>query len=181
MCNNQLDRFIPSRQNSSSGEYPIPSLSSMSNTGDTSLASSEHSANYSLISSSSVGAPHTRILSFHAAPPSSTATSHLDLARKAIRSGVPTTPGQVGSTTSSASSAATKRRIPTIPERVLDAPGFANDYYLNLLSWSCTNKVGIGLAKVAYVWDADSGEVQMLHDSEKWVFCGIHSLERADF
>jgi cell division cycle protein 20 (cofactor of APC complex) len=79
---------------------------------------------------------------------------------------MPATPGQAGPSTSTPA-AATKRRVPTVPERVLDAPGFANDYYLNLLSWSCTNKVAIGLAQVAYVWDADSGEVQALHDAEK--------------
>lgn len=65
-----------------------------------------------------------------------------------------------------AKNAAAKRRIPTLPDRVLDAPGFVNDYYLNLLSWSCTNKVAIGLGSTAYVWDADTGDVKGLGDAD---------------
>src|SRR5437879_5461038 len=29
-----------------------------------------------------------------------------------------------------------KRRIPTVPDKVLDAPGLSDDFYLNLLDWS---------------------------------------------
>lgn len=49
--------------------------------------------------------------------------------------------------------------MPTAPDRVLDAPGFANDYYLNLLVWSSSNKIAIGLKDIAYVWDAEKGTV----------------------
>jgi cell division cycle protein 20 (cofactor of APC complex) len=45
---------------------------------------------------------------------------------------------------------------------VLDAPGFANDYYLNLISWSSSNKVAIGLGDIAYVWDAEEGSVNAM-------------------
>jgi len=55
-----------------------------------------------------------------------------------------------------------RRRILTAPERVLDAPGLVDDYYLNLLDWSCTNKVAIGLERAVYVWNADSGTVAKL-------------------
>lgn len=47
-------------------------------------------------------------------------------------------------------------------ERVLDAPGLADDYYLNLLDWSSTNLVAIGLGDSVYVWNAETGEVSLL-------------------
>jgi len=49
-----------------------------------------------------------------------------------------------------------------MPIRVLDAPGLLDDYYLNLLDWSCTNIVAIALENQVYVWHADSGEVSKL-------------------
>jgi cell division cycle protein 20 (cofactor of APC complex) len=52
-----------------------------------------------------------------------------------------------------------KRAIPTRPERVLDAPGMVDDYYLNLLAWSSDNMVGIGLGEGVYIWNAESGGV----------------------
>ncbi|KAF9920466.1 ubiquitin-protein transferase activating protein [Linnemannia zychae] len=55
-----------------------------------------------------------------------------------------------------------KRTILTSPEKILDAPGLVDDYYLNLLSWSCLNQLAIGLDKSVYVWNADSGQVESL-------------------
>ncbi|KAF9904575.1 ubiquitin-protein transferase activating protein [Linnemannia zychae] len=55
-----------------------------------------------------------------------------------------------------------KRTILTSPEKILDAPGLIDDYYLNLLSWSCTNQLAIGLDKSVFVWNADSGQVESL-------------------
>jgi len=57
---------------------------------------------------------------------------------------------------------ARKRAIPTRPDRVLDAPGMVDDYYLNLLSWSSDNMVAIGLGEAVYVWNAESGGVSAL-------------------
>jgi cell division cycle protein 20 (cofactor of APC complex) len=34
------------------------------------------------------------------------------------------------------------RHIPAAPERILDAPELIDDYYLNLIDWGSTNKVG---------------------------------------
>lgn len=55
-----------------------------------------------------------------------------------------------------------RRRVQTAPERVLDAPGLLDDYYLNLLDWSSGNQVAIGLERNVYVWSADSGSVNCL-------------------
>lgn len=61
-----------------------------------------------------------------------------------------------------ASSAQFRRRVLTAPERVLDAPGLVDDYYLNLLDWSSGNQVAIGLERNVYVWSAESGTVNCL-------------------
>ncbi|KAH8129848.1 hypothetical protein FP744_10006916 [Trichoderma asperellum] len=63
------------------------------------------------------------------------------------------------------SSAQTRRRIATAPERVLDAPGLIDDYYLNLLDWSSGNQVAIGLERSVYVWSADEGSVSCLMET----------------
>ncbi|KAF9986352.1 ubiquitin-protein transferase activating protein [Mortierella antarctica] len=55
-----------------------------------------------------------------------------------------------------------KRTILPSPEKVLDAPGLMDDYYLNLLDWSCSNMVAIGLDKSVFIWDAESGSVESL-------------------
>jgi cell division cycle protein 20 (cofactor of APC complex) len=55
-----------------------------------------------------------------------------------------------------------RRRVLTAPERVLDAPGLVDDYYLNLLDWSSGNQVAIGLERNVYVWSAESGSVSSL-------------------
>jgi cell division cycle protein 20 (cofactor of APC complex) len=53
-----------------------------------------------------------------------------------------------------------KRRIPLVPEKVLDAPGLVDDYYLNLMDWSSANILAIALEDTVYVWNGDTGDVQ---------------------
>ncbi|KAG0306291.1 ubiquitin-protein transferase activating protein [Dissophora globulifera] len=75
-----------------------------------------------------------------------------------------------------------KRTILTSPEKVLDAPGLMDDYYLNLLDWSCSNMVAIGLDKSVFVWDAETGHAESLFTlpgntdaiaSVSWAFDGL--------
>lgn len=54
------------------------------------------------------------------------------------------------------------RVISNVPERVLDAPGLLDDYYLNLLDWSSSNLVGIALEKSAFVWNPVNSESHKL-------------------
>ncbi len=63
-----------------------------------------------------------------------------------------------------ASASQFRRRVLTAPERVLDAPGLVDDYYLNLLDWSTGNQVAIGLERSVYVWSAESGSVNSLFE-----------------
>ncbi|KAH6634275.1 WD40-repeat-containing domain protein [Chaetomium sp. MPI-SDFR-AT-0129] len=93
---------------------------------------------------------NTRILEFKPAPPES--SKPIDLRQQYNR---PLKPA-------AASSAQFRRRIATAPERVLDAPGLIDDYYLNLLDWSMGNQVAIGLERNVYVWSADEGSVSCL-------------------
>jgi cell division cycle protein 20 (cofactor of APC complex) len=114
------------------------------------------------------GAPHTRILSFAAAPPSASshnphATSHLSLSRQYTKTGAAGKGSAAG--TSAAAAGKSSRKFPQTPDRVLDAPGFMDDYYLNLISWSCTNKVAIALVDTVYIWNAETGDVTGLHTS----------------
>ncbi|PIK44016.1 putative cell division cycle protein 20-like [Apostichopus japonicus] len=56
----------------------------------------------------------------------------------------------------------TTRHIPQIPERILDAPEIMDDYYLNLIDWSCSNYLAVALANNVYLWNATSGDIQQL-------------------
>jgi cell division cycle protein 20 (cofactor of APC complex) len=91
-----------------------------------------------------------RILAFKPAPPES--SKPIDLRSQYNR---PLKPAN-------AISAQARRRILTSPDRVLDAPNIVDDYYLNLLDWSCNNQVAIGLGQHVYVWSADTGGVHPL-------------------
>ncbi|KAL7275235.1 WD repeat-containing protein slp1 [Rhizina undulata] len=69
------------------------------------------------------------------------------------------------------------RRIPGAPEKVLDAPGILDDFYINVLDWSAANKLAIALDRSIYIYDADTGVVILLLEtpentavtSLKWV------------
>ena len=66
----------------------------------------------------------------------------------------------------------TKRMLPTGPSKILDAPGFRDDYYLNLLSWGHNNVVAIALHNAVYLWHASDGHIDqllMLEDPENYV------------
>lgn len=58
------------------------------------------------------------------------------------------------------------RKINTNPERILDAPGYQDDFYLNLLSWSSKNVLAIALETALYLWNGGSGDVTMIVDYE---------------
>ncbi|RKP08896.1 WD40-repeat-containing domain protein [Thamnocephalis sphaerospora] len=54
------------------------------------------------------------------------------------------------------------REICSTPCKVLDAPKIANNYYLNLLDWSSTNILGVGLGRCVYLWNAQNASVTKL-------------------
>ncbi|CAN3479787.1 APC/C activator protein Cdc20p [Diutina catenulata] len=70
------------------------------------------------------------------------------------------------------------KKIPTAPDRVLDAPGLVDDFYLNLLSWSSSNMLAIGLGSAVYVWNASTGSVGLLCDLPQ--SCPVTSVRWCD-
>lgn len=64
------------------------------------------------------------------------------------------------------SSKSGSRYIPTNPERILDAPEIINDYYLNLLDWSHDNVVTVALGQSVYLWNAGTGNIEILFEGQ---------------
>ncbi|KAI8874092.1 WD40 repeat-like protein [Ramicandelaber brevisporus] len=50
------------------------------------------------------------------------------------------------------------------PVRILDAPSIVDNFYLNLLDWSKTNVIAVGLVDKVYLWDATTATVSLLAD-----------------
>jgi cell division cycle protein 20 (cofactor of APC complex) len=139
--NGSEDVFGPDNSNHSSGEED-----------DCSNRKSPKSKAYEDSIAEAVGLNlGTRILAFKPAPPES--SKPIDLR------------AQYNRPLKSGASAQTRRRILTAPERVLDAPGLLDDYYLNLLDWGSTNQVAIGLERNVYVWNAETGDVSQLMET----------------
>ncbi|CAG2116302.1 unnamed protein product, partial [Medioppia subpectinata] len=58
----------------------------------------------------------------------------------------------------------TARKISKIPFKVLDAPELQDDFYLNLVDWSTTNILSVGLGTCVYLWSACTSQVTRLCD-----------------
>ncbi|CAI5503085.1 unnamed protein product [Closterium sp. Naga37s-1] len=56
------------------------------------------------------------------------------------------------------------RKIARSPFKVLDAPALQDDFYLNLVDWSSTNVLAVGLGSCVYLWSAASSKVTKLVD-----------------
>jgi cell division cycle protein 20 (cofactor of APC complex) len=55
---------------------------------------------------------------------------------------------------------------PRKAEKVLDAPGLVNDYYLNLIDWGKNNMLGVCLGEGAFVWNASTQEGHQFYTSD---------------
>mmetsp|Transcript_7662 Transcript_7662/g.8357 ORF Transcript_7662/g.8357 Transcript_7662/m.8357 type:complete len:534 (-) Transcript_7662:284-1885(-) len=51
------------------------------------------------------------------------------------------------------------RKIAKGPYKILDAPNLMDDFYLNLVDWSCSNVLAVGLRNNVHLWNADTAEV----------------------
>ncbi|KAG8982876.1 substrate-specific activator of APC-dependent proteolysis [Tulasnella sp. JGI-2019a] len=58
------------------------------------------------------------------------------------------------------------RPVAKTPFKVLDAPDLMDDFYLNLVDWSSTNVLAVGLASCVYLWSANTSKVVKLCDLE---------------
>jgi cell division cycle 20, cofactor of APC complex len=63
---------------------------------------------------------------------------------------------------SSLSANLSKRALPSVPSKVLDAPDIVDDYYLNVLSWSRSNVVAVALRDSVYLWNATTSSIDCL-------------------
>lgn len=54
------------------------------------------------------------------------------------------------------------RRINKNPCKVLDAPALTDDFYLNLIDWSQSNQLAVGLGSCIYLWNAVTAKVTRL-------------------
>lgn len=59
------------------------------------------------------------------------------------------------------------RPLPTLPERILDAPELLDDYYLNLVDWGELDILAVALRNRLYLWNARSGVVSQLAETEE--------------
>lgn len=77
---------------------------------------------------------------------------------------LPTDAYSVKNTVSSNRDAVKKpqRQISTIPEKVLDAPGLVDDYYLNVLDVSSQNVMSIALGNTVYAFNLSTGAVDQV-------------------
>ncbi|KAJ1721403.1 WD repeat-containing protein slp1 [Coemansia erecta] len=140
----QYDRFIPNRtaMDMASSQFNIARSDAPQPLDGSTIAYQETVANACGVSM------NKRILTFKEEAPTS---EKEDLRQVYSRPALKAT-----------ASTSTKRRILNTPERVLDAPGLVDDYYLNLLDWSLGNMLAIGLDQSVYLWDATSGDVNSL-------------------
>ncbi|TPX51689.1 hypothetical protein SeLEV6574_g00158 [Synchytrium endobioticum] len=56
------------------------------------------------------------------------------------------------------------RIVPKTPYKVLDAPELQDDFYLNLVDWSSSNVLGVGLGTCVYLWHSSTSKVTKLCD-----------------
>ena len=75
------------------------------------------------------------------------------------------------------------RSVCKTPYRVLDAPDLADDFYLNLVDWSSTNVLGVGLSSCVYLWTAHTAAVSKLCDlaDEQDVISSLSWVQKARF
>ena len=65
------------------------------------------------------------------------------------------------------------RSLPRSPFKVLDAPQLPDDFYLNLLDWSFSDVLAVGLGPAVYLWSAASSSVSCLVDLPRDTVCSV--------
>lgn len=146
------DRYIPRREDESN-----PPTLDLTSHSIASASDAQHTAELS----SAMGIElNRRILAFASEPPPTSKDTSSALLAAYARN---TKRGTAASNAPGLGAAgAHRRRIATMPEKVLDAPGLVDDYYLNLVDWSCGNLVAIALGGSVYIWNAETSEVSCL-------------------
>lgn len=157
------DRFIPSHRNSTTGRLHTNTTNPHPNASPQTHIRAQTSKIYQHHVAEACGLEvNLRILSYKPLPPERNRPINLfgqiggGNRPQSSKNGVSRT------LLRPAAAVARAKKIPTAPERVLDAPGLVDDFYLNLLAWSNTNLLAIGLDDAVYVWNASTGSVGLL-------------------
>ncbi|KAF8185036.1 WD40 repeat-like protein [Mycena galopus ATCC 62051] len=151
----ERDRFITSRDHTLEVAATLDQMSLNVPSG-----SPTHTARLA----AAAGVPlNRRILGYHLPPPSASSDTTLALQREFVRPLYANRPGAIATSTGATTNKT--RKIPTQPERVLDAPGMVDDFYLNLLGWSSLNCVAVALEGITYIWKADTGAVVQMGEA----------------
>ncbi|PBK72574.1 WD40 repeat-like protein [Armillaria solidipes] len=105
-----------------------------------------------------------RILEYREPPPPASSDNTLALQREYAKPLYASArPGTLASSTGAVKSKS--RKLPTQPERVLDAVNLLDDFYLNLISWSCQNTVAVALGPATYIWNGDTGSIILISEA----------------
>lgn len=75
------------------------------------------------------------------------------------------------------------RHIQTVPEKILDAPEFLDDFYLNLIDWSPTNNLAVSLNKDLYIWNATTKDIYQLfsmNDNSNDYICSVSWIQKGN-
>lgn len=59
------------------------------------------------------------------------------------------------------------RQIPSMAEKILDAPDMMDDFYLHLIDWSSLNHMAVALGSGMYIWNATDGNILQLFQKEE--------------
>lgn len=152
-----LDRFIPTRHNSTTGKLELTTEQPHPNALPLTHIKVQTSKIYQRHVAEACGLEmNLRVLLYQPPPPERKKPHSLFNFEKllAVRNSL--------NTIKPAAAYSRAKKIPTAPERVLDAPGLVDDFYLNLLAWSQLNMLAIGLENLVYVWNALTGLVGLL-------------------
>ena len=148
------DRFIPSSHNSASNKLHSTTANPLPNASPQTHIQVQTSKLYQHHVAEACGLQvNSRVLLYQPFPPERSKPVNLFSNYSSKKSQKSLAP---------AIASARANKIPTAPERVLDAPGLGDNFYLNLLAWSSTNLLAIGLEDAVYVWNASTGSVGLL-------------------
>ena len=62
------------------------------------------------------------------------------------------------------------RKISNNPIKVLDAPFLQDDYYLNVVDWSQTDNLAVGLAQCVYLWNFKTNKIDKISENQEQNF-----------
>jgi len=153
---NGADRFIPNRS-TTDFEYASHSFVAAGSEEDTENLSLAQQERRRLLEESLNMSRNqdSRILSFKSKAPASR-DGHSNNMKILYSAGKP----QVQKSTN-------VRQIPSLAEKILDAPDLMDDFYLHLVDWSSLNHVAVALSGGAYIWNATDGNILQLFQKEE--------------